>query len=119
MAVPTGAVAWAQPLDPSDRADYVVQLGALLTGGEIIETATVTLLPEAVALGLTLLQDAQHGPSIADDTNLEMWFEIDDELRENTAFRSGADLPIEISIVTSATPERRFQRTMVLKVIHL
>lgn len=117
MPIPAGAVAWAQPLDPSDRADFVVQLGALLTGEEIIATATATLLPEAVALGLTIIEDEAHGPSIADDTNLEMWFEVEEEFRDNAAFVGGADLPIEITITTDG--DRQFQRTMVLRVTHL
>lgn len=119
MPIPSGAIAWAQPLDPSDRADYVVQLRGLLTGDEIIATASATLLPEAVALGLSIIEDAQHGPAIADETNLEMWFEVDEDFRENAAFRGGADLPVEITVTTNATPPRRFQRTMVLRVVHL
>lgn len=119
MPIPAGAVAWAQPLDPSDRADYVVQLGGLMSDSETISTATATLLPEAVALGLKIIEGAGFGPSIADDTNLEMWFEIDPAFRDNAAFVGGASLPLEIAIVTNATPPRRFQRTMVLRVTHL
>ena len=119
MPIPAGAITWAQPLDPSDRSDYIVQLGPLLKGGEIIATASIVLMAEAVALGLTLIEDAEHGPSIANDTNLEMWFEIEVSMRANPAFQSGAALPLEITIETDATPPRRFQRTMVLRVVQL
>lgn len=119
MPIPAGAIAWAQPFDPSDRTDYLVQFGALLTAGEVIDTASVTLLPEAVALGLTIIEDVAHGPSIADDTAIELWFEVEESFRENAAFVGGVDLPVEFTITTNATPMRRFQRTMVLRVAHL
>lgn len=119
MPIPAGAVAWEQALDPADRADYLVQLAGLMTGGEIIANATVTLLPEAAALGLTIIQDAQHGPWIANDTNIEIWFEVDPAMRGNAAFNAGVDLPLEITITTNATLFRRFQRTMVLRVVNL
>jgi hypothetical protein len=119
MPIPSGATVWAQPLDPSDRADYVVGLGALFTGEEVIDVAQVTLMPEAVALGLTILEDEDHGPSIADDTNIELWFEVEEEFRDNVLFLGGVDLPVEITVTTTATPPRRFQRTVVLKVVQL
>lgn len=119
MAIPAGAIAWAQPLDPSDRADFIAQFRALLTGDELIATASVVLLPEAVALGLTIIEDAQHGPSIVDGTGIEVWFEVDEGLRGNAAFAGGADLPVEFTINTDATPPRRFQRTMIVRVAHL
>ena len=119
MTIPSGAIAWAQPLDPSDRADYIVQMGSLLEEGEIIASATVRPLPEAVALGLVIIEDEDHGPWIANDTNIELWFEIVEELREAAIFKSTALLPIEITIDTDADLPRRFQRTLVLKVVQL
>lgn len=119
MPIPAGAIAWAQPIDPSDRADFLVQFARLLTGGEVIQSASVSLLPEAVALGLKIIEGGAHGPSIANETNIEIWFEVEEALRENIAFRGGADLPVEITIHTNATPPRRFQRTMVVRVVHL
>jgi hypothetical protein len=119
MAIPTEASMWAQPMDPADRVDFIVQFGDLLTGGEVIETATVTVLPEAAALGLTIITDAAHGPSILNDTNIEIWFEIDDALQSDPAFNPGASLPVQITVDTDATPPRRFQRTMVVRVVQL
>lgn len=117
--IPAGAILWSPPFDPSDRDWAIAQFGPGLVGEEIIETATVTLLPEAVALGLTVLRNNIHGPWIADDSNIEMWFEIEEGMRENVAFRSGADLPVEITIVSDPDELwRRLQRTFVLRVIH-
>jgi len=119
MPIPSGATVWPQPFDPSDRVDYALGFGPLFTGHEVIDVAQVTLMPEAIALGLTILEDEDHGPSIADDTNIELYFEIEEEFRDNVLFLGGVDLPVEITVTTTATPPRRFQRTVVLKVAQL
>jgi hypothetical protein len=119
MAIPPGASVWAEQMDPTDRLDYAVQFGDLLRANEKILTASIVLLAEAVALGLTIIQDSTHGPWIADDTALEMWFQIDPLVQNDAAFVPGASLPLELTINTDASPPRRFQRTVVLRVMQL
>lgn len=119
MAIPSGASVWAESMDPSDRLDYAVQFGNLLRPGEKITDASIALLPEAVALGLIIIQDSTHGPWIADDTAIEMWFQIDPLVQDNPAFVGGASLPLQLTINTDANPQRRFQRTVVLRVVQL
>jgi hypothetical protein len=106
-------------MDPSDQVDYAAQFGDLLTGAEKIANATVVLLAEAAALGLTILQDSTHGPWIADDRAIEMWFQINSALQDDAAFVNGALLPVEITINTDAVPPRRFQRTVAVRVVQL
>lgn len=116
--IPSGAILWSPAFDPSDRDWAIAQFGPGLGAGEKIATATVALLPEAVAMGLIVLRNAEHGPWIGDDTNIEIWFEIAEDMREDPAFRAGVDLPVEITIVTDAELWRRIQRTFVLRVTH-
>lgn len=120
MAIPAAATQWAQSIDPTDRTDFIVQFGSLLEAGEKIDEATVTVMPEGVALGLTILEDVDHGPFITEDTNIELTLEVDEDYRDNAAFDgSGSLLPILFTITTDATPFRRYQRTMVVKVVQL
>lgn len=120
MAIPPGAAIWLQPFDPSDKLDYVAQFGDLLAESETIVSFTATALAEAALLGLTILDDDAHGPWIANDTNIELWFEVAVEERANIAFSgAGASLGVEITITTDAVPPRRFQRTFVLKALQL
>jgi hypothetical protein len=120
MAIPPDAVQWRQPIDPTDRTNFVAQFGQLLEDGEIIDEVELTLLAESVALGLTIIEDAEHGPFIADDTNVELWFEVDEAHQSNAAFSGqGTTLPVQITITTDATPPRRYQRTMIVQVLQL
>lgn len=116
MAIPASAIIWEDgPMDTRDRLDFVAQFGGLLEANEIIETAEINPLAEAVAVGLVLLRDAQHGPWIANDNNIEFWVEIAEDKQQDNIFNSSVSLPIEITINTNAVPPRRFQRTFVIK----
>lgn len=117
MTIPANAAVFPDAMDPSDEVDYVIGFDYLLNSGEKIDTVSLTVLPEAVALGLTILTDADHGPWIADDLYVELWPVIDPAFKDNAAFLSGASLPIEMTVVTDATPPRTFQRTAVLRVV--
>jgi hypothetical protein len=120
MAIPAAASAWSQPMDPSDRVDYRIDLvtAGLLGGGEQVDSYTLTLLPEAVALGLTILEDIDHGP-FDDGTSIHLWLEVVEAFRTNTAFNAGVNLPMELTVETTSTPPRRLQRTIVVRVVHL
>lgn len=119
MAIPPKAYRWSQAMDPADRVEFIVEMGgadALLEPEEEVDELTLTLLPEAVLLGLTIETDAyamvQPTPS-----SLKIWFTIDPAYRSSSEFDGdGVSLPMELTVVTTSNPPRTRQRTLVLQV---
>jgi hypothetical protein len=99
--------------DPSDRDVFYARYN--LRPGEELDQVTITLRPEAIALGLTLIEDVDHGPFIADGTAIEMYFEIDPALRGSVAFDAAVLLPFEILATTTSTPFRRIEKTCAIR----
>lgn len=118
MAIPPDAAVWRGAFDPSDLTNYVAQFGPLLVEGEVLQSIDVTTYAESAALGLTVLTGDEYGPFIANGTNVEVWFEVEESMRADAAFSArGTMLPVQITVETDAP--RRFQRTFVLKVLQL
>ncbi len=118
MPAPTAAVAFQAVMDPSDRVDFIARFASLLEEGELIDTVSIALYPEAVALGFSILEGAGLGPSIINNDAVLFWVEVEAGMREGSQFNSGARMPIEFTITTNATPFRRFQRTLIITVVH-
>lgn len=120
MAIPPRAYVFPQVIDPSDLVEFQMDLSGpdgLLEDKELIASYTLTLLPESVALGLTILTAAPYALTAPDNVSVRAYFEIAAASRDNAAFSGdGASLPMELTITTSSNPARRFQRTIVLKV---
>lgn len=84
-------------------------------------------MAEAVALGLIVLEGVidgvDHGPFIADDTNILLRFEIDPACRSDPAYLGkGTPLPIEFTVQTDEEPPEaydRWQRTVAAQGVHL
>jgi len=104
-------------MDPADRRRLIARAETLLAGASIA-SADVVLGPEAVALGLTMIEDEDHGPSIINGNAIEAWFEVDAEIQTDPAFDTGVRLPVEFTMVTDADPPETLQRTMTITVIH-
>lgn len=126
MAIPASAPTIDQAIDPSDRVEFVAQFGLsvdgrspLLETGETIETLEITPLPDAAALGFTIMEgvvDAlDRGPWIADNTNAEFWAEVEEANRGDAAYTAGAILGAQVTITTSHG--RRYQRTVGVRAI--
>lgn len=121
MAIPPNAKTWGRTLDPTDLGDYVASLIGgtipLLQAGETFETYTLTLMAEAVALGLTI--GTGDYVTTEDGETLTIWLSIDEELRDDPAFDGeGTTLPMELTVETDSSPPRRWQRTLGVKVAH-
>lgn len=119
MAIPPNAKIWTRTLDPSDRGDYVASLIGgtipLLQEGENFSTYTLTLLAEAVALGLTI--GTGDYATTEDGETITIWLSIDEALRSDPAFNGeGTTLPMEVTVETDSVPPRRWQRTLGVKV---
>jgi hypothetical protein len=119
MPAPAAAAAHQAAMDPSDRVEYITRFASLLEDGELIDTVEIALYPEAVALGFSILEGEVLGPSIINDDSVRIWVEVDEAMRQAPQFNAGARMPIEFTIVTTADPFRRFQRTMTIPVVHL
>jgi len=119
MAIPPNAIVWTQAMDPTDLVDYRIPLaGRLLEEDEAIESYELEPWAEATALGLIIHDSGDRAHQLTlDNTAIDLWFEIDAEFHDDASFDgSGVTLPITLTIQTDATPSRRRQITLVLKV---
>jgi len=116
MAVPTNALVWPDPMDPSDVVDYVVDTSGMLDSNELVQSFTVVPYAEAALLGLSIGTGIRQ-PSLVDDSRIRIWLSVAPAYLENVAFSgSGATLPIQLTVQTSSVPSRTRQRTLVVKV---
>lgn len=121
MAIPPTAAKFARVLDPHEELDWVAPCAPLLELGEQIDSFTVDLLPEAAALGLTVMSGSGRDIGLAEnDTAIRMWLTIDDAFVANGSFEgTGTALGMEMTIVTNSTPPRTRNRTFAVQVAQL
>lgn len=117
------AAAWTEPMDPGESLDYRMKFaeGAspLLEDGELIETYTIALSPQAIALGLTIESSAPKEPQLVNGNEIALWFSIEPEFRSDPAFDGGITFTMTVTIVTDANPSRTRERTFSLTVKQL
>lgn len=119
MAIPPTAVRFAQSLDPQEELDWLVSLEQLLQPGEDAASYSLDLLPEAVALGLTIMQGDGRDHHMIDNRTILFWAEIDEDYEADPAFNGGGiTLPMEVTIVTNSYPPRKRNRTFLIPVVH-
>ena len=114
MALPSGTVVWDDAFDPYDVVDFKLDLSALLEPGENIASYNIRLLSESVLSGLVLGVGAYAHRLVG--TMLTLWFSIEESMQSSAAFNNVVIMPMELSITTDSTPERRKQRTLAVKV---
>jgi hypothetical protein len=118
MVLPTNAIRWKQPIDPSELLDFAAEFQPLLEVDEQIVTFTVALMAEAVAAGVQIVQQAGRAPMLVNsNTRVRLWFEVVDEFREDPIFNgNGIEVGVVFTIHTNSDPARRRQRTYALRV---
>jgi hypothetical protein len=113
MATPPTTTVWPESMDPQDIVDYTVDISTLLEEGETAASYTISLPAESVLLGLTL-GTGEYASTITNNI-IRMWLSCSKP--NDTAFDgTGVTLPIEISTISNATPPRKKQRTLGVKV---
>lgn len=120
MAIPPTAAVFGKALDPQEELDWIIPCAPLLEAGEEILSYTLTVLPEAVALGLTIMSGGgrDHG-LVEGNQSILVWLEIDDAFESNAAFdEGGINLPMEVTIVTNSDPRRTRNRIFLVPVRH-
>jgi hypothetical protein len=120
MPIPPTAQAFSQAMGPTEKLDWVIILdqadNRILQPGEGVADWTLSLAPEAIAVGLAIIEDAAHGPNL-DGVTLKFWLEVTDDMQTSAIFDGGgASLPGELTIVTTSIPPRTRKRTFVVKV---
>ena len=100
-------------LDPQEELDFKINLSDLLEEGEAIDSWTLEPLPEATALGLTIMSGSGRDAVLTDNaTSVTFWLEVAEAFQDNAAFANGGTaLPLQITVVTDASPARTRQRT--------
>ena len=124
MPLPEAAQLIPQPLDPSDLVDFQLDLiggdRPMLEEGEQVASYTFAVLPEGVALGLQIENQAPYVPALLEgNTALQFWLSVDEEMRSSSAFREpGVKLGLELTVMTNNVPPRRRQRTIAVEVVN-
>lgn len=118
MAIPPTASSFPDAMDPTDYLDFQVDLGeTLLQAGELIESYSLTLLPESVAAGLTISSETGRQDQLVGGTSIHFWLYVDAGMRSDPIFSgSGSTLGIEVTVVTNSIPFRRLERTVTITV---
>lgn len=113
------AITAREPIDPSDRLDFVVDMSALLEPGEKFAVISFTVMPEAVALGFRIIAQGPHAPVALDDSKLRLWATVDPAYRTLAAWNGGgAACLVEFTGSTDSIPARDWQRTIAMRVAH-
>ena len=122
VEIPLGAVIWAQPLDPSDRAKRAIDFSsALPAGSKIFSIERLTVSAVGAALGFQIVQEDPRRPIIGTDgLKVQLWFCVDPAFQSNPAF-SGNGTPVAVSVLvrTDADPYEEYERTNVQTVRQL
>lgn len=123
MPVPASAFRFEADMDPAEILDFKILTKKpgeeLLEAAEVISSYTLTLYPEATALGLSIKNTGLYVPQ-DNGVDITIWFEINTAFYTNAAFDGiGAALPMELTIFTNNTPSRKRQRTLLLGVLQL
>lgn len=118
MAIPPTAVSFSDALDPQEELDFEIPCSPILETDETIASYTLTLLPEAVALGLEIMSGSGRDQALTSgNTGIAFWLQIVDEYEDDAAFEdTGTSLPLELTIVTNSSPPRTRQRTFLVRV---
>lgn len=116
MAIPPGAAAWSRVLDPADLQDLRIDLRTpgktALQDGEAIKEYTLILYPDAAFVGFNIEADGLYAPSNTADS-ITFWASVDPAMREDPMFQgAGVTVGMELTVTTTSTPSRRFQRTL-------
>ncbi len=121
MALPPGAKAFTQAIDPSDVDVFEVTLGQagtddILAPGESVAAFTLAVTAEAAAAGLQILTDEGRAPTLT-GLVLRFWLAVDIAQFGAAAFSgAGIDLGLEVTVKTSSAPPRTKQKTIIVKV---
>ena len=122
MAQPSAPFEFKVPMDPAELLDFEIKLRdspQLLEVDEQYTDWTLTLYPEAAALGLQILVDPPYAP-VTDGINITGWFQVLEADQENPIFDGdGVKMDMELSITTDNVPPRKRQRTLRLTVKQL
>lgn len=121
MATPPTTTIWADPMDPKDEVDYVLDFSTILQDDEIVESYTIELSPEAIDAGLLIMSGTGRDHTLTEDNrSVRIWLEVDDAEQSSALFDGdGATLPMVGTIVTNSVPSRTRQRTFAVKVAQL
>lgn len=121
MAIPASAKRFSDQMDPGDRYEFIADYSGLLQQGEQIAVGEWTLImsAEGAAVGLSIIDSGPRAPALGiNNTRLIFWMEIDPDFQGDAVFDSGIDVAITVRFETTNVPARRYERTIVVRVIN-
>jgi hypothetical protein len=123
MTIPAKAAAFTVQMDPAELLDFQINLKGdklkLLADDELCVSYTLTLYPEAAAVGFSIKSTGGYTPN-NDGSIITVWFEVDAGDWTNALFDGGGfTVAMELTVDTDHVPPRRRQRTLTLTVVQL
>ena len=112
MAIPTTTRFFEYTRDPSEELDFAITTADIIDPVETITSYSVVLPAESLLLGLRLA-GGEKAPTLAAGL-ITIWLYIEASEQNKIAFNSIVSLPIEVTLITSAT--RKKQRTVGIRV---
>lgn len=115
--IPSPAAKAKESIDPSDTADYLVDLTPLLEASESFTSITYAVLPESAALGFTLLLAAPFAPAQVSNSQVKIYVTVAQASRSKSAWKRGTYCAVVFDGTTDSVPPRTFQRTAAIRVV--
>lgn len=116
MAIPPTAKRLGKLLDPSDIKPIMIDFSPAIPVGAGIDTYTMTISAEGVALGMEIMSGGGRDPSLEnDDTAIKLWPAIDEDEAQNPAFDgAGVAIALEVTIIMTTIPAQTDQQTFLI-----
>jgi hypothetical protein len=122
MPLPPTAPTFERVLDPADIETFRIILSQgtepddMLSPGEDVQSFTLALTPEAVAVGLLIKTGGGYTTAL-DGLDVDFWLEVDSGEQADPRFDgAGVTVGLELTIDTTSSPMRRKQRTVAVNI---
>ena len=103
MSLPANTPVAEEAVDPSDIADFVIDLSPLLEDGEAFTQIDFAVAAYSVMLGFTILDTAPHQPAEIAFAKVRLWLTVDETYRTLIQWDGqGSTCGIEFTATTDA-----------------
>jgi len=122
VAIPPSASVFAARMDPGDRIEFAVSFDAVLQTAQNEQIAagwTLAMSAEGAALGVQIETIGGRAPYL--DTNnsrVVFWLSVLGASQADISFNAGVDVAIIVRFETTNVPARRYERTVVVRIVN-
>lgn len=105
-------------IEPTDTLNFELDCRQLLESGEWFASISLAILPTAAALGFTIPGTGPLGLAEIEPGRIQFWPTIADPEQAASAWSGqGTSCGFEVTAITDSEPARRWQRTVLIRVV--